>query len=105
MFRIQGDVVYIDNWIVKFEDKYIERRRFERSTSLVLFRRIFGESQPPNEGLLIDEVGSRPQAYGRGNQMSDFEKQIWDEFWTIANDKTRGEGTGDPRRCTAKLPP
>lgn len=93
-FRIQGDVVYIDSWTVKFDDKYIERGDVERSTSLVLFRRIFGESQPPNEGLLIDEVGSRPQAYGRGNQMSDFEKKIWDEFWTIANDKMRAKELG-----------
>ena len=26
--------------------------------------------------------------------MSDFEKQIWDDFWTIANDKARAEALG-----------
>jgi hypothetical protein len=93
-FRIKGDVVYIDNWIVKFDDKYIERAEIERSTSLVLFRRIFGEDQTPNEGFAIDTVGSRPQAYGSGNQMSDFERQIWEEFWTIANDESRARDLG-----------
>ena len=93
-FRIQGEVVYIDYWTVKFYDKYIERGDVERSTSLVLFRRIFGESQPPNEGILIDAVGSRPQAYGQGDQMSDFEKKIWNEFWTIANDEAKAEELG-----------
>ncbi len=93
-FRIQGDVVYIDNWVVKFDDKYIERAEIERSTSLVLFRRIFGESQTPNDGIQLDTVGSRPHAYGNGNQMSDFEKQIWKDFWTIANDQARAKELG-----------
>ena len=93
-FRINGDVVYIDNWVVKFDDKYVEHAEIDRSTSLVLFRRIFGEDQTPNEGYTIDAVGSRPQAYGSDNQMSDFEKKIWDEFWTIANDEAKAKEMG-----------
>ncbi len=93
-FRINGDVVYIDNWVVKFDDKYVERAEIDRSTSLVLFRRIFGENQTPNDGFAIDAVGSRPQAYGSDNQMSDFEKKIWDEFWTIANDEAKAKELG-----------
>ena len=86
--------MYIDNWVVKFDDKYVEHAEIERSTSLVLFRRVFGESQTPNEGISLDAVGSRPQAYGTGNEMSDFEKQIWSEFWTIANDESRARELG-----------
>ena len=94
VFRIKGDVVYIDNWVVKFDDEYIERAEIERSTSLVLFRRIFGESQPPSDGVPIDTVGSRPQAYGDGKHMSAFEQGIWDEFWTIANDEKKAAEMG-----------
>ena len=93
-FRINGDVVYVDNWVVKFDDKYVEQAEIERSTSLVLFRRIFGEAQTPNDGIPLDAVGSRPQAYGNGNQMSAFEKQIWDDFWTIANDEAQAKEMG-----------
>ncbi len=93
-FRIKGDVIYIDNWVVKFDDKYIERAEIERSTSLVLFRRIFGELQTPNDGIPLDAVGSRPQVYGNGAQMSEFEKQIWSEFWTIANDQEKAKKLG-----------
>ncbi|MHB8862793.1 MAG: hypothetical protein ACYC6N_10330 [Pirellulaceae bacterium] len=93
-FRINGDVVYIDNWVVKFDDEYVERAEIDRATSLVLFRRIFGEDQTPNEGYVIDAVGSRPQAYGRGSEMSEFEKKIWDDFWTIANDQARAQELG-----------
>jgi hypothetical protein len=93
-FRIRGDIVYIDHWLVSFDDKYVEQADLERGTSLVLFRRIFGEMQQPIDGFPLDEVGSAPRSYARGGQMSDFEKQIWDEFWTIANDGKRAESMG-----------
>lgn len=85
-FTIQGDVIYLDNWIVKFEDRFVEEAHLQRGTSLVLFRRIFGEQQKPIDGFELDEVGRMPQAYARGGAPSDFEKEIWDDFWTIAND-------------------
>jgi hypothetical protein len=93
-FRIQGDVVYIDNWIVKFDDKYVEQADIERSTSLVLFRRIFGEMQQPIDGFPLDEVGARPKAYASGGKMSDFEKKIWGDFWNIANNEAAAKELG-----------
>jgi hypothetical protein len=84
-FRVKGDVVYIDTWLVKFEDKYIEQADLERSTSLVLFRRLFGEEQEPSEGYSLDAVGEQPQVYSSGGEMSEFEQKIWNDFWNIAN--------------------
>ncbi len=93
-FRIKGDVVYIDNWVVKFEDKYVEQADLDRATSLVLFRRIFGEYQEPSEGFRLDEVGERPQVYAQGSDMTPFEKKIWDDFWNIANDEAKARSLG-----------
>jgi len=93
-FRIRGDVVFLDNWIVKFDDKYVEENDLARGTSLVLFRRIFGEMQQPIDGYPLDPIGSAPRAYARGGQMSDFEKRIWDDFWTIANDPAAADKLG-----------
>jgi hypothetical protein len=93
-FRIRGDVVYIDGWVVKFEDKYIEQADLERGTSLLLFKRIFGSGQKPDDGYPLDEVGSAPHAYARGGKMSDFERKIWDDFWNIANDSERAKQLG-----------
>ena len=85
-FRIQGDIVYIDSWIVKFDDKYIEEADLHRSTSLVLFRRVFGSDQRPSDAFALDREGTRPGIYGRGGRMSEFERQIWSDFWAVAND-------------------
>lgn len=93
-FSIRGDIVYIDGWVVKFEDKYVEQADLERGTSLLLFKKIFGSGQKPDEGLPLDEFGSAPRAYARGGKMSDFERKIWDDFWNIANDPDKAKQLG-----------
>lgn len=92
--ELPGDVVYIDNWVVKFDDKYVEQGDVERGTSLVLFRRIFSENQQPNEGVSLDQVGMRPQAYARGGAISDFEKRLWGDFWEFANNPKKASELG-----------
>jgi hypothetical protein len=93
-FDIVGDMVYIDYMRVTFDDKYIEQSDLDRSTAIALFQRIFGEHQNAVDGIQIDTVGTRPTAYGRGTEMSDFEKKIWDDFWLISNDKQRAAELG-----------
>jgi hypothetical protein len=93
-FDIKGDMIYVDYLTVNFEDKYIEKSDLDRATSIALFQRIFGEHQEPAKGFQLDTVGTRPTAYARGTQMSDFEKKIWDDFWLIANDQKRAQELG-----------
>ncbi len=93
-FELPGDVVYIDNWVVKFDDNYIEKGDIERGTSLCLFRRIFSEQQTPTQGVSLDEVGMRPQAYARGGALSELEKRLWSEFWEFANNPTKARELG-----------
>lgn len=84
-FTIEGDLVYVEANVVQFQDKFVEQADPDRATSLCLFQRMYGEYQEPHEGFALDEVGSRPTAYARGGEMSDFEKKIWQDFWEIAN--------------------
>lgn len=95
VFDVRGDVVYVDHWVVNFDDQYIERATdLDRSTALVMFRRIFGESQQPRDGYQLDQHGSRPLSYARGGKISDLEEKIWQDFWAIANDHKRAEELG-----------
>jgi len=93
-FRIKGDMVYLDTWVVKFDDKYVESADIDRGTALVFFRRLFGEFQEPQLGFALDQAGQRPTAYARGSALSDFEKRIWDDFWNVANDESKQEELG-----------
>lgn len=93
-FRVPGEQIYVDNWVVKFADKYVEEADLERGTSLILFHRIFGDKQQPADGFPLDEAGTRPQAYARGGKITDLEKKIWGDFWNIANDKQKADELG-----------
>jgi cell division protein FtsB len=86
LFSVKGDIVYVDSWVVKFDDEYVEQDDPLRSTSVCLFRRVFGETQKPTDGFVLDPIGSRPAAYRNGGKLSEFEQKIWAKFWQYAND-------------------
>lgn len=94
MFTIEGDTVYIDAWVIKYFDDLVEKGDPLRSTSVCLFRRVFGEYQEPSEGFAIDPSGSRPAVYSQGNEMSPLEKDIWANFWQYANDPAKAKAAG-----------
>lgn len=94
VFTVEGDVIYLDAWVIKFTDELVESGDPLRSTSICLFKRIFGESQPPSEGFALDPVGSRPTAYRNGAKMSSLEEQLWTRFWDYANDPKMASESG-----------
>lgn len=93
-FEIVGDRVYVECLVAKFEDRYIEQADLDRGTAICLFQRIFGEYQEPQEGFQLDEIGSSPTSYARGGKTSEFEQQIWNDFWNIASDRDRAAELG-----------
>lgn len=93
-FTIEGDLLYVDALVIKFDDEFVERGDPLRSTSVCLFTRLFGEYQQPSEGFALDTVGSRPKVYGQEGTMTDFERTIWDNFWQYANDPALAKSAG-----------
>ncbi len=92
-FTLKGDMIYIDGLSVTFRDEFVEQADLQRGTSLFSFTRMFTDSENPKDGVSLDDVNTRPAAYGKGS-MSDFEKNIWMNFWSIANDKEQAEEMG-----------
>ena len=94
VFSIKGNEIHIDALLVDFSDQNIEEGDPLRSTSLCLFKRIFGEKQKPEDAFVLDPVGSQPAAYRGGKEPSDLEREIWANFWEIANDPKKGNEMG-----------
>ena len=94
VFQVAGDFLFVDSWVAKFTDEFVEVGDPLRSTSICLFRRLFGETQRPSEGFALDSVGSRPAAYRKGGKMSELEREIWGKFWEYANDPVKAEKVG-----------
>ncbi len=93
VFRLRGEEIHVDAWIVKFEDHYIEEANLHRGTSLCVFKSIFGDLDGVH-AYQLEERYSRPTAYARGSKLSDLEKKIWNDFWDISNDPKRAEDLG-----------
>lgn len=85
-FTVEGDMIFINYKVVKFEDELVETEDPLRSASIALIQRIYGEHQAPADGFVIDREGERPQAYRVAEEPSEYEQKLWDNFWEIAND-------------------
>ena len=93
-FQLKGDEIRIDSWVVKFDDKYVEQQDLHRSTSILAFKRIWGNIEGPLGGHSIESIGTRPTAYARGRPINDFEQSIWDDFWEFAADENKAAELG-----------
>ena len=93
-FTVEGDRIYVDAWVIKYADELVEKGDPLASSSVCLFRRIFGEFQEPSDGFPLDSQDSRPSVYSHGNEMSPVEREIWANFWQYANNPSRARETG-----------
>ncbi|MCS7305657.1 MAG: hypothetical protein NZ602_11200 [Thermoguttaceae bacterium] len=93
-FTIEGDVVHVGALVIKFADEYVEGGENFRGAAICLFHRLYGDKQPPEKGFPLDPVGSRPAIYQTGQQMSDWERQLWKNFWEYSNDPDKARQLG-----------
>jgi hypothetical protein len=93
-FTVQGDLIYLDAWVIKYKDDFVESGDPLRSMSVCVFRRIFGELQEPKDGFVLDAVGASPAAYRTGRPTTDLEREIWSKFWEYANNPSLAEAAG-----------
>lgn len=90
---VPGRVAYIESLVIKFDDSYVEQGDEWRGSSLCLFRRLFTETQSPEDGIVLDPVGVEPLAYGADGDGSP-EAQLWHRFWDYANDPEAARKVG-----------
>jgi hypothetical protein len=89
-FTIDGDVVYVDAQVIKFDPEFLQENNLEQGSSLLTFRRLFGEFQSPSDGFPLDQSKQPPPAFSvednRGGEAGeDFHAELWRNFWQYAN--------------------
>lgn len=86
-FHLAGDKLYVDCWLVKFEDQYIEDGNDDlRNATLCVFKGIWGDLDGPAGGMALDDTGKQQVPVGYADSpVTDFEKKIWYDFWSVAN--------------------
>ncbi|MGA3065654.1 MAG: hypothetical protein ABSF29_02285 [Tepidisphaeraceae bacterium] len=94
-FIIPGNEAHIDAEVVKFKDEFVKEGDPLRGQSILLFVRIYGASQSPDQGQPIDAPNSIPEIYrGANPQVSEFEQGIWAQFWSLYNDSDARDALG-----------
>ncbi|MGE0608541.1 MAG: hypothetical protein AB7O62_15705 [Pirellulales bacterium] len=106
-FTIHGDEVWVEAWVISFQDEYVEQGDLLRGTSICLFKSLFTKSMRERDDFPLEAVGSRPAAYSRGSEMSDLERELWGHFWDYAMDPDKAEAKGvrvaNPQAVAARL--
>jgi hypothetical protein len=84
-YTIEGDIVHFDALIVKFDNKLVMDGR-ERA--MYLWRRIYGETIAPQNGLAIESPGAEPARYADLLVKLSIKqrKLFWANIWDLAND-------------------
>lgn len=92
-YSLPGKVAYIESLVIKFGDNYVEQGDVMRGSSICLFRRLFSETQSPDEGFPLDHVGQRPMPY-TDDRSPDLVSKLWMRFWDYANDPEEAASVG-----------
>ncbi len=92
-YTLPGKVAYIESLVIKFSDDYVERGDVWRGSSICFFRRLFSETQSPEQGFPLDRVGERPQPYS-DDQAPELVSRLWLRFWDYANDPEQAAAIG-----------
>ena len=93
---VPGKEVYFDSLVIKFDREYVEQGDALRGKTIILFRRIFGSAQKPEEGVLID-AGAKdgiPDIYRVDKNPSAFEAKLWKRFWDYAEHEDEAKKLG-----------
>jgi hypothetical protein len=94
-FTIDGNEAHFDAEVVKFKDQYVEAGDPLRGRSIMLFVRVYGADQAPQDGFPIDTPGAIPEIYrGSDPRVSDFEQDLWADFWKLYNDRDARDARG-----------
>ncbi len=96
-FTINGNEAHFDAQVVKFKDEYIKEGDSDlfRGKAILLFVRVYGADQAPDAGFPIDSPGSIPDIYrGLDPQVSDFQQDLWKNFWKLYNDRDARDARG-----------
>jgi hypothetical protein len=83
---LDGDEVYVDALVIKFEDTFVTAGDALKGKALLLFRRIFTDRRRPADGDVLDREGQMPQSYAAERAPTAFERELWARFWELAND-------------------
>lgn len=89
--NVFGKQIYVEAMVLKFEAQLVGNADEGRSTSLALFRRVFGDQQTPESAPELTDA--RPPA-PKNPPSPTLADALWAQFWELVDDPTLARKMG-----------
>ena len=93
-FTFQGNVIQFQALVVRFQDRLVKAGDKLRGKSAYLFLRAFMLDGEHTQVFNITEANEIPRGYKVPGETREFEKKLWEEFWSYALDPKAREHSG-----------
>lgn len=93
-FTFKGNVIQFQSLVVRFEDKFVRSGDKLRGKSVYLFLKAFVLEGAHTQEFAITKTEGIPAGYKIPELQSDFESEIWKNFWNYALDPKKRERMG-----------
>lgn len=90
----QGNIIQFQSFVVRFEDRLIKAGDKLRGKSAYLFTKAFILDGSKTQAFDLTETQKIPEGYKVPGLKSEFEKKLWEEFWSYALDPKAREHRG-----------
>lgn len=85
-FAFHGNIIQFQSLVVRFEDKWVKRGDKLRGKSAFLFLKAFVLDGKDTQEFEITPAHQIPEGYKIPGAASDFERELWENFWNFALD-------------------
>jgi hypothetical protein len=93
-FTFSGNIIQFQSLVVRFKDDLIQKGSKLQGKSAYLFLKIFMLNGRETEEYSLTETNQIPDGYKLPNIQSDYEKNLWENFWSVALDPSKRDGYG-----------
>jgi hypothetical protein len=94
-FTFKNNLIQFQSLVIRFEDNFVKYGDKLRGKSAFVFWKVFalGDSNTA-EIFEINKLGDIPNGYQIGATKTDFEQQLWRDFWDYALEQDKAKSMG-----------
>ena len=93
-YTFQGNIIQFQALVIRFQDKLVRAGDQLRGKSAYFFLKTFVLDGEKTQVFNLTETNEVPRGYKVPGAKSDFEKKLWEEFWSYALDPKAREHSG-----------
>jgi len=93
-FTFEGNVIQFQALVIRFVDKFVKAGDKLKGKSAYLFLKVFVLNGEETQVFDLTKTYEVPKGYQVGKEASEFEKEMWNQFWAYALDPKAREKAG-----------